>query len=122
MNEERSMQFFLSNSISEDKIVAGINSVLNFQVETIGISVDNAVGFLQVTEYSKGFKLGCLISWPESVRPNLNIKQLGKHLAEILQCEILCEEINNKWYLIKPGCSTIHVTVKDLEDGIDVNT
>lgn len=122
MNEEHSMQFFLSNLIPEDKIINEINSVLNFLVETIDISVKNSVGFLQVMEYSEGFKLGCLISWPENVQPNLDVKELGELLTEKFRCEILCEANDNEWYLVKPSGETTKVTVKNLDDGIAVIT
>jgi hypothetical protein len=122
MNEERSMQLFLSKKISEDNILIGINSVLNFQIETIDTKVDNALGFLQLTEYSSGFKVGCLISWPESVKPNINVKKLSEALTEKFKCEILCETINNEWFLVKPGPEAIKVEVLELGDGITVST
>ena len=122
MNEECSMQLFLSKSISEDSILIGINSVLNFQIETVDTKVENAVGFLQLTEYSSGFKLGCLISWPESVKPNIDVKKLSEALTDNFQCEILCEMINNEWYLFKPGLEAIQVEIQELGDGITVST
>lgn len=122
MIEENSMQFFLDRAIPETQILNGINSLLNFQVETLDIPIENSDGFLQVTEYSEGFKLGCLISWPHEVKPNLETTGLGGLLAEKFQCEILCETNDAEWYLVEPGSKTKKVVIRDLEDGIALGT
>ncbi len=118
MTDENNIQFFLPIAIPEAQILDGINSLLDFKVETMDCRISDSVGFLQVTEYSEGFKLGCLISWPEHIEPNLSAPELSELLAKEFDCEILCESGDDSWYFSKPNHKPLRVAIKELNGGI----
>lgn len=118
MTDENNIQFFLAIAIPEAQILDGINSLLEFKVETMDCRISDSVGFLQITEYSEGFKLGCLISWPEDIKPDLSAPEFSGLLAKEFDCEILCESDDGSWCFSKPNHEPRKVAIKELDDGI----
>lgn len=122
MGKAKSIQLFIRSERPEPKVLRALEQLIGIVVESIDVTVPDAVGFAQFTKYTDGFEQGVLVSWPSSVSLILNEINLVERLAKHLSTEVLLESANNpeKWLSAKEnGCAT-DARVRYLDDGIEV--
>jgi hypothetical protein len=99
-----------------------IEQFIGIAVESIDISIPDAVGFAQFTQYAEGFEQGVLASWPSSVAAVLDEINLVEGFASNLKTEVLLESIKlpDRWLLAKENGGAVDVRVRYLDDGIEL--
>jgi hypothetical protein len=79
------------------------------------------LGFLQVCNYKSGFNQGHLVSWPDSVVYQGEVREVARTLAASLNTDVLLEltDGSGQWLLTTPHLEESVASVVMLDDGID---
>lgn len=122
MDKAKSIQLFIRSERPESEVLRALEQLVGIVVESIDVSVPDAVGFAQFTQYTEGFEQGVLVSWPSGVPLILNEINLVEGLAKHLNTEVLLESANisDKWLLAKENGRATYVPVRYLDDGVEV--
>lgn len=122
MAKAKSMQFFLKEECEDIKILEHLNCSLGFVTESLDVTLENALGFLQVETHSMGFRQSFLLSWPESVATLISPQEAMRRLAIAIKADVLLEPqgIDQQWILTRATGEQQAVGVIYLADGLDV--
>ncbi|MCG8069774.1 MAG: hypothetical protein JAY84_18155 [Candidatus Thiodiazotropha taylori] len=118
-----SLQFFVEQRLDENKLINYLNLFLPRGVESIDSPLDDADYFLQVQEYSDGFRVGLNISWRDDQELDVDEFELAKSIAKEFTVNILLENSDdeNNWWLIDSAGNRFVARVEELEDGITMD-
>lgn len=117
----KSFQFFLRDGRDEADVLRVLGDALEFIVESTDVKFEGALGFLQGSEYGSGFNQGYLVSWPDSVVWQGDVRDVACKLAARLNTDVLLElaDDSDQWLLTSPNLDQRVVSVVMLDDGID---
>lgn len=117
----KGMQFFLRDRRAEVDVLKVLGDALGFIVESTDVKFEGALGFLQVDDYGSGFNQGHLVSWPDSVVWQGDVREVARKLAARLNTDVLLElaDESDQWLLTPPNLEQRVVSVVMLDDGID---
>lgn len=117
----QSIQFFLRDRRGEVEVVRVLGDALGFAVESTDVKSEDALGFLQVCNYKSGFNQGHLVSWPDSVVYQGEVREVARTLAASLNTDVLLEltDGSGQWLLTTPHLEESVASVVMLDDGID---
>ena len=122
MGKATSIQLFFRSARPESELLRVLAQFIGIAVECVDIPVPDAVGFAQFTQYTEGFVLGVLVSWPPHVSLELNEISLVERLAGHLKTEVLLESIKlpDRWLLAKQNGCAADARVRYLDDGVEL--
>ncbi len=124
----KEVQIFIDKTIDESCLIEYLNQYTLGGFASIDNPADNASYFIQLVDYSEGFKTGLNISWADSKRLAIDKTNLVEYLASELMANVLWEETDidygyeGKWFLTDNKGHHFAVRVQDLKDGIGVDT
>ena len=118
----RSMQFFLKDLRQESVVLEVLKEAIGIVVDSSNTPIDEAIGVLQMDDYSQGYRTGCLASWPATAGTQVDEHKVAHFLAKRLTISVLMEIPQSEplWLLTSPDGSQALVPVRVLEDGIDL--
>ncbi|AKU21154.1 hypothetical protein ACZ75_06330 [Massilia sp. NR 4-1] len=117
------MQLFFEIGQAEQTLINVLRDALGFAVESTDIEVPDAFGFVQITDYEKGFNQGVLITWPLDSRILVDEDEVAKKIAVRLRTRILIEkESEDCWFQISLTGELAPAAVQLSESGVDIAT
>jgi hypothetical protein len=82
MSSHNVVQIYLNQAIKPTDLLITLSSLLNIQLETLDYPSPQAIGFVMLEEYKRGFPLGINVTWPKDISPNLDNIQIAKSISK----------------------------------------
>lgn len=124
MTDQNHMNFFVERPASEASVVAAGTRACGVALESDGHPVDDAQGYVQVTEYKNGFEMGLCIIWPPTSPVTRTQEAVAQNIARELRQRVLFDvedpgaETGERWILAAPDGAISTVDVVEYEDGV----
>lgn len=124
MTDSNYMNFFVERVASDMPVVIACTTACGFTLESDGHPVDDADGYVQITEYTDGFEMGLCIIWPPTAPMTRSQEAVAQTIAHELRQRVLFDiedpsaESGERWILATPGGAASTVGVVEYEDGV----
>jgi len=116
-----SMQLFLAEDRPDERVLAVLGGALGIVVETLDLPNPRALGFVQESLHSDGFRKGLLVSWPDGVEVAASAREVARAIARELDVRVLLEgDSDDGWLLVQADGAVVRTPIVVLRDGVDV--
>jgi hypothetical protein len=126
MKTSNFMNFFVRKANPHNETVIACSQATGLVLESDEHPVPTANGFVQFIDYEQGFRMGVCITWHPSAHPCHSQDAVALRLAKELQQEILFDAEDpvtpsgERWVLAMPSGITRTVSVREHENGVDL--
>ncbi|WP_078310873.1 MULTISPECIES: hypothetical protein [unclassified Mycobacterium] len=124
MTDPNYMNFFVERAASDAAVVMACTKACGLALESDGHPVDDADGYVQITEYTDGFAMGLCIIWPPTTRMPRSQDAVAQTIAHELRQRVLFDiedagaDSGERWILATPGGAASTVDIVEYEDGV----
>ncbi|GLE58664.1 hypothetical protein BKG83_20600 [Mycobacteroides chelonae] len=124
MNDPSYLNFFVERAASDAAVVAACTRASGCALESDGHTIDDPQGYVQITEYTDGFRMGlCIIAAPD-VPVTRSHEAVAQAIARELRQRVLFDiedpstASGERWILAMPDGAVSTVDIVEYEDGV----
>ncbi|WP_078326604.1 hypothetical protein [Mycobacteroides salmoniphilum] len=124
MTDPNYMNFYVERAASDAPVVMACAKACGLALESDGHPVDDADGYVQITEYTDGFEMGLCIIWPPTAPMPRPQEAVAQTIAHELRQRVLFDiddasaDSGERWILATPDGAASTVDVVEYEDGV----
>ncbi|MUM17148.1 MULTISPECIES: hypothetical protein [unclassified Mycobacteroides] len=124
MTDQNYMNFFVERPASAASVLRACATACGLLLESDDHPVDDADGYLQITQYTDGFEMGLCIIWPPTSPVTRPQEAVAQAIADELRQRVIFDvedanaESGERWILATPGGTVAEVDVVEYDDGV----
>ncbi|MBA0044830.1 hypothetical protein [Mycobacteroides sp. LB1] len=127
MDDPNYMNFFVERPASEASVAAACTRACGVPLESDNHAVDDADGYVQITEYMYGFEMGLCIIWSPASPVTRSQEAVARAIARELGQRVLFDiedptaDSGERWILATPDDTISTVDVVEYDDGVGLS-
>lgn len=124
MIDQNYMNFFVERPASGASVMQACTAACGIPLESDDYPVDEADGYVQITQYTDGFAMGLCVIWPLTAPVTRSQEDVARAIAHALRQRVLfdvedpAEDSGERWILAAPGGTVSTVHVVEYDDGV----